>query len=99
MTPVSASAWASHLKEETLTWDTSISFEHGEYDSVDYHILSISSPLFPLQYHTILPGNLFSPQADVTVLHKQRIDCDVTINYVYTDVPFNLPSNNYVVYF
>jgi hypothetical protein len=32
------------------------------------------------------------------MLHKKWIDCDVTINYVFFDVAFNLPSNYYVVY-
>jgi hypothetical protein len=41
----------------------------------------------------------FGPQADVTMLHKRWIDCDITINNVYFDVAFNLPSNYYVVYF
>ena len=48
------------------------------------------------QYHTILPGNIYCPQADVTILDERRIDCDVTIIYVYFDVAFNLLSNYYV---
>jgi hypothetical protein len=35
--------------------------------------------VFPLErlwaiYRTILPGNIFYPQADVTILHERRID-------------------------
>jgi hypothetical protein len=61
-------------------------------------------PLFFLkkvcgQYHTILPGNLYCPQADVTILDERRINCDVTIFYVYFDVALNLLSNHYVNYF
>jgi hypothetical protein len=33
---------------------------------------------------------LFGPQADVTILHRWRIDCDATIKYVYFDVAFKL---------
>jgi hypothetical protein len=51
------------------------------------------------QYHTILPGNIYCPQADVTTLDERRIDCDITIIYVYFDVAFNLMSNYYVNYF
>jgi hypothetical protein len=39
-------------------------------------------------YRTILLGNLLDLQVHVTILHKRRIDCDVTINYVYFDVAF-----------
>ena len=61
-------------------------------------------PLFFLQkvcgqYHTVLPGDLYCPQADVTILDERRIDCDVTIIYVYFDVAFDLLSNYYVNYF
>jgi hypothetical protein len=47
----------------------------------------------------MLPGNIYCPQADVTMLDERTIDCDVTIIYVYFDVAFSLLSNYYVNYY